>query len=76
MPKIALYTAAIVFAALAVLLAALYVFDTNVILGRTLFRPLNVLAAAIFFTLLAGWMTIASLDFRGAELMVSKKQGA
>ena len=76
MPKIALYTATIVFAAIAVLLAALYVFDTDVIFGRTLFRPLNVLAAAIFFTLFAGWMSIASLEFRGAELVVSKKQGA
>ncbi len=76
MPKVALYTAAIVFTALAVVLAALYVFDTDVILGRTLFRPLNVLAAAILFALLAGWMTIASLEFRGAELIISEKREA
>ena len=58
MPKVALYTAATVFTALAVVLAAIYVFDTNVILGNTLFRPINLLAAAILFAFLAGWMII------------------
>jgi hypothetical protein len=76
MPKVALYTAATVFAALAAFLAALYVFDTDVILGNTLYRPLNYIAAAILFALLAGWMIIASLEFRDAELTVSKKRGA
>ncbi len=76
MPKSALFVATTVFAALAAVLAALYVFDTDVILGSTLFRPLNLLAATILFALLAGWMIIASLEFRGAELIVSKKRGA
>ena len=67
MPKIALYTAATVFTAIAVFLATLFVFDTNVIFGNTLYRPLNYVAAAIVFALLAGWMIIASLELRGAE---------
>ncbi len=75
MPKIALIVATTVFAAIAIVLATLYAFDTDVILGRTLFRPFNLLAAAIFFSLLAAWMTIASLEFRGAELTVSKQRG-
>ncbi len=76
MPKVALFVATTVFTALAVVLAALYVFDTDVILGGSLFRAFNLLAAAILFALLAVWMLIASLEFRGAELTVSKKQGA
>jgi hypothetical protein len=76
MPKIALIVATTVFTAIAVALAALYVFDTDVILGGSLYRPLNLLAAAILFAFLAVWMIIASLEFRGAELSVSKKQGA
>lgn len=76
MPKIALFVATAVFAAIAIVLATLYSFDTDIILGRTLFRPFNLLAAAIFFSLLTGWMTIASLEFRGTELTVSKQRGA
>ncbi len=76
MPKVALFVATTVFTAIAVALAALYVFDTDVILGGSLYRPLNLLAAAILFALLATWMIIAGLEFRGAELTVSKKQGA
>ena len=76
MPKVALFVATTVFTAIAVVLAALYVFDTDVILGGSLYRPLNLLAAAFLFALLAAWMIIASLEFRGAELTVSKKQGA
>ncbi len=62
MPKIALYTAATVFTVLAAVQATLYVFDTHILIGSTLFRPFNVLAVAILFTLLALWMIIASLD--------------
>jgi ABC-type nickel/cobalt efflux system permease component RcnA len=76
MPKVALYTAATVFTAIAVFLAALYVFDTDVILGNTLYRPLNLVAAAILFMLLAAWMIVASLEFRGAELIVTKERRA
>ena len=76
MPKVALYTAATVFTAIAVFLATPYVFDTDLILGNTLYRPLNLVAAAILFALLAGWMIVASLEFRDAELTVSKKRGA
>ena len=76
MPKVALFIATTVFTALAVVLAALYVFDTDVILGGSLFRAINLLAAAILFALLAVWMLIASFENRGAELTVSKKQGA
>jgi formate hydrogenlyase subunit 4 len=76
MPKIALFGATAVFAAIALILAALYVFDTDVILGGSLFRAVNLLAAAILFALMAVWMLIASLDFRGAELTVSKEREA
>ncbi len=76
MPKVALFVATTVFTAIAVALAALYVFDTDVILGGSLYRPLNLLAAAILFALLAVWMLIASLEFRGAELTVSKEREA
>ncbi len=64
MPKIALYTAATVFIVLAAVQATLYVFDTDLFIGSTLFRPFNVLALAVLFTLLAVWMIIASLEFR------------
>ena len=76
MPKVALFVATTVFTAIAVVLAALYVFDTDVILGSSLFRAFNLLAAAILFALLAVWMLIASLEFRGAELTVSKEREA
>ncbi len=76
MPKVALFVATAVFTAIAVILAALYVFDTDVILGGSLFRAFNLLAAAILFALLAVWMLIASLESRGAELTVSKERGA
>ncbi len=64
MPKVALYTAATVFTVLAAVQAALYFLETDVLVGSTLFRPLNVLMAAILFTLLAVWMIIASLEIR------------
>ncbi len=76
MPKVALFVAATVFAAIAAVLAALYVFDTDVILGGSLYRPLNLLATSILFALLAVGMLIASLEFRGAELTVSKEREA
>ena len=65
MPKVALYTAATVFTALAAYQATLYVLETNILIGSTLFRPLNILMAAILFTLVAVWMIIASQDTRG-----------
>ncbi len=67
MQKIALYTAATVFIVLAAVQAIFYVFDTHILIGSTLFRPFNVLAAAILFTLLAVWMVIASLGMGSHE---------
>ncbi len=64
MPKIALYTAATVFTALAAICAVFYILDLNIVFGNNLFRPLNIVAAAILFILLAGWMVIASLEIR------------
>jgi hypothetical protein len=64
MQKIALYTAATVFIVLAAVQAIFYVFDTHILVGSTLFRPLNVLMAAVLFTLMAVWMLIASLETR------------
>ena len=66
MQKIALYTAATVFIVLAAIQATLYVFETHILIGSTLFRPFNVLAVAILFTLLAVWMIVASLDISSA----------
>ncbi len=62
MQKVALYTAATVFSVLAAVQATPYVFGTHILVGSTLFRPLNALMAAVLFTLMAGWMIIASLD--------------
>ncbi len=62
MQKIALYTAATVFIVLAAAQATFYVFETHILVGSTLFRPLNALMAAVLFTLMAVWMIIASLD--------------
>ena len=62
MQKIALYTAATVFIVLAAVQAIFYVFETHILVGSTLFRPLNALMAAVLFTLMAVWMIIASLD--------------
>ena len=64
MPKVALYTAATVFTVLAAVQAIFYVLETHILIGSTLFRPFNVLMAAILFSLLAGWMIIASLEIR------------
>ena len=64
MPKIALYTAATVFTVLAAVQATLYVFETHILVGSTLFRPSNALMAAVLFTLMAVWMIIASLEIR------------
>ena len=65
MQKVALYTAATLFTVQAAVPAIFYVFETQIFIGSTLFRPFNALAAAILFTLLAVWMIIASLDSRG-----------
>ncbi len=62
MQKVALYTAATVFIVLAAVQAIFYVFETHILVGSTLFRHLNALMAAVLFTLMAGWMIIASLD--------------
>ena len=74
MPKSALYGAAIVFTAQAIILAALYFFDADIFVGRTLFRPLNIFAAGTFFLVLGGWMFIASLEIRSDEKANSKKR--
>ena len=67
MQKVAMYTAATVFTVLAAVQATLYVFETHILIGSTLFSPFNVLAAAILFTLLAVWMVIASLEMGSHE---------
>ncbi len=67
MQKIALYTAATVFTVLAAVQATLYVFDTHILIGSTLFRPFNVLMATVVFTLVAVWMIIASLDINSRK---------
>ncbi len=67
MQKIALYTAATVFIVVAAVLATVYVFETHILIGSTLFRPFNVLTSAILFTLLAVWLIIASLDMGSHE---------
>ncbi len=67
MQKVALYTAAAVFIVLAAVQATLYVFETHIFIGSTLFRPFNVIAAAILFALLAVWMIVASLDMGSHE---------
>ena len=64
MQKVALYTAATLFTVLAAVPAIFYVFDTHILVGSTLFRPLNALMAAVLFTLMAVWMLIANLDTR------------
>ncbi len=55
------------FIVLAAVQAIFYVFDTHILIGSTLFRPFNLLAIAILFTLLAVWMIIASLDMGSHE---------
>ena len=67
MQKIALCTAATVFIVVAAVLATVYVFETHILIGSTLFRLFNVLAAATLFTLLAVWMIIASLGMGSDE---------
>ena len=62
MSKVALYTAAVVFTFLAIVQTTFYVLDTHILVGTTLFRPFNVLMAAILFTVMAVWMVIAGLD--------------
>ncbi len=62
MSKVALYTAAVVFTFLAIVQTTFYVLETHILVGTTLFRPFNVLMAAIVFTVMAVWMVIAGLD--------------
>ncbi len=64
MLRIALFVAAIVLAAQAAVCAGFFVLDIDIVFGNSLFRPLNIVAAAIFFMLLAGRMLIASLESR------------
>ena len=67
MQKVALYTAATVFSVLAAVQATLYVFETHILVGSTLFRPLNALMAAVLFTLMAVWMIIAGFENRSGK---------
>ena len=62
MSKVALYTAAVVFTFLAIVQTTFYVLETHILVGTTLFRPFNVLMAAILFTGMAVWMVIGGLD--------------
>jgi hypothetical protein len=67
MPKIALYTAAAVFALLAALQSLLYLLEVDAFIGGSLYRPMHFLMAAILFTLLVVWMIVASLDIRSDQ---------
>jgi hypothetical protein len=62
LPKIALYVSAAVFALMAVIFSLVFVFDFDVIVGSTFYRPVNLLAVGIFLAVLAVWMFIASRD--------------
>jgi hypothetical protein len=62
LPKIALYVSAAVFTLMAVIFSLVFVFDFDVIVGSTLYRPTNLLAVGIFLAVLAVWMFIASRD--------------
>ncbi len=62
MPKIALYVSAAVFALMAALFSLVFVFDFDVIVGSTLYRPTNLLAVGIFSAVMAAWMIVASRD--------------
>jgi len=64
LPKIALYVSAAVFALMAVLFSLVFVFDFDVIVGSTFYRPINLLAVGIFLAVLAAWMFIASRDLQ------------
>ena len=61
-PKVALYVAAAVFALVAVVHAVFFVLGTEVLVGGSLFREINLIALAILSAALAGWMVIASRD--------------
>jgi hypothetical protein len=64
LPKIALYVSAIAFVSVAVIFGLLAVFEVDVLVGKTLYRPISLLALAIFSAALAVWMIIASLEVR------------
>ncbi len=75
MPKVALYTAATVFTVLSAVLATFYVFEIDIFVGSTLFRPFNAITAALLFTILAVWMIIASLEIRSDRWTNSRRRG-
>ncbi len=62
MPKTALYVSAAVFTLMVVLFSLVFVFDFDVVVGRTFYRPVNSLAVGIFLAVMAVWMFIASRD--------------
>ena len=64
MPKIALYVSAIAFASVAVIFGLLAVFEVNVLVGKTFYRPISLIALAVFSAVLAVWMIIANLEVR------------
>ena len=64
MPKIALYVSAIAFASVAVIFGLLAVFEVDVLVGKTFFRPISLIALAVFSAVLAVWMIIANLEVR------------
>jgi hypothetical protein len=47
---------------MAMLFSLVFVFDFDVIVGSTFYRPVNLLAVGIFLAVLAVWMFIASRD--------------
>jgi hypothetical protein len=64
LPKIALYLSTIAFASVAVIFGLLAVFEVDVLVGKTFYRPISLIALAVFSAVLAVWMIIASLDLR------------
>ncbi len=51
---------AAVFALMTVLFSLVFVFDFDVVVGRTFYRPVYLLAVGIVAAVLAAWMIVAS----------------
>ncbi len=64
MPKIALYVSTGVFAVMAAIFSLVFVYDFDVMVGSTLYRPTNLLAVGVFLAVMAAWMFIASRDLK------------
>ena len=62
LPKIALYVSAAMFALVAAFFGLVFVYEFDVMIGRTFYRPTNLVAIGIFAAVMAVWMFIASRD--------------